>query len=297
MRRFFFYALTLGLGLLVFLNPTVSLFGDTGAKRQKEICITFDDLPAAESFRDLDKHWITDEILGALRKHEVKAVGFVVTQNIGDGFDLLGQWLNAGHRLGNMTSSNEDLNDLDPDAFISSVRRAEDELAPILKGFGQKSRYFRYPFLHYGANPRAKQKVAGYLQEKGYTVAHVSIPIDDYLFNLGMENLPQPPDSVTFYRLQSEYVDHVLGAIVDADNLSRRLTGHSCRQVLRLRANLLNAWCLDDLLSSIEAMGYRFVTLDKALGDPIYSREESYYGSRGIGYLEMIAEGERFGKQ
>jgi hypothetical protein len=47
---------------------------------------------------------------------------------------------------------------------------------------------------------------------------------------------------------------------------------------------------LDTLLAAIEESGYRFITLDAALTDPIYHKSEAYYGARGVGYLDMIAE-------
>ncbi|MEW5993673.1 MAG: polysaccharide deacetylase family protein, partial [Candidatus Zixiibacteriota bacterium] len=50
-----------------------------GSKTQKkEIAITFDQLPVAVSFAEVDRSAIAERLLGALKKHDVKAAGFVV---------------------------------------------------------------------------------------------------------------------------------------------------------------------------------------------------------------------------
>ena len=86
--------------------------GKKGKKSSKQICVTFDELPVAISFGDVDRSAITYLILETLKKHKVKAAGFVVGNQIEDSFDILGEWLNNGHILGNMTYSNQDLHEL-----------------------------------------------------------------------------------------------------------------------------------------------------------------------------------------
>ena len=55
---------------------------------------------------------------------------------------------------------------------------------------------------------------------------------------------------------------------------------------------MLNALALDDLLTELEKMGYKFVTLDYALKDDVYSAPDAYFGARGVGYLDMIYNAE-----
>ena len=61
-----------------------------------------------------------------------------------------------------------------------------------------------------------------------------------------------------------------------------------CRQIIALRVNPLNALSLDDLLQALEARGYEFIALDRALQDELYAAPEAYFGARGVGYLDMI---------
>lgn len=280
------------LSTLVALTLSFLAAGGVGAadKQGKEICITFDELPAAQSFDEVDRAAVTYLILETLKKHNVKAAGFVVGNRIEDSFDILGQWLNAGHILGNMTYSNQDLHQLGIEQFIADIKAGEDALKTMLDGFGQKERYFRYPFMHYGNDAEAKTQVSLYLDEHNYRVAHATILTEDYLYNLTLEKMGLVPDSADFDRLLNEYVNHVLDEIERMEIVSRQVLKRPCRHILRLKANRLNAVFLDEMLTAIKDMGYKFVSLDRALGDELYSAPEAYFGARGISYIEMLQQ-------
>ncbi|MEW6413322.1 MAG: polysaccharide deacetylase family protein [Candidatus Zixiibacteriota bacterium] len=259
-------------------------------KSNKQICITFDELPASESFGETDRSAITYLLLETLKKHNVKAAGFVVGDQIEGSFDILGEWLNNGHIIGNMTYSNQDLHELGIEQFIKDIVAGNDALETMLKGFGQKGRYFRYPFLHYGSTVEAKDEVRLYLDENDYTVVHASVVIEDYLYNLSFEKMGTIPDSAEYDNLLNEYVNHVLDEIERMERLSKQILGRPCRHILRLKANRLNAVFLDEMLTAIEDMGYGFIPLDQALDDELYSAPEAYFGLRGVSYLQMIME-------
>jgi peptidoglycan/xylan/chitin deacetylase (PgdA/CDA1 family) len=263
---------------------------EKGKKPTKEICITFNELPAAKSFAGVDRDAINYLILEALKAHGVKATGFVVGENVETGYDILGRWLNEGHQLGNMTYSNQDLNELGIEQFIREIKLGADAIAPMLDGFGQKKRYFRYPYLHYGNTVEAKKQVKLYLDDRNYIVAHASVVPDDYLYNLSLEKLGKIPDSTEYENLMNEYINHVLDEIEREEQLSKEFIGRPVRQILLLRANRLNAIYLDEMLTAIENMGFKFITLDRALKDEVYSKTEAYYGSRGLGYIDMLRE-------
>ena len=136
----------------------------------------------------------------------------MVGSRIEDSFDLLGKWLNAGHRLGNLTYSHQDFNELDFDPFINDVVAGGDALETMLSGFGQKPRFFRYPFLHYGTNIDKKRGVSDFLDAHNVIVAHATVVVEDYLYNLTAER-ERPLDSATYDELLNEYVNHVLDEI------------------------------------------------------------------------------------
>ncbi len=90
-------------------------------KATKSIAITFNELPAAEAFGEVHPEAINFQILAALKKHDVKAAGFVVGDNLENHYDLIGQWLNDGHMIGSMTFNYEDMNEVGFAKFIEEI--------------------------------------------------------------------------------------------------------------------------------------------------------------------------------
>jgi peptidoglycan-N-acetylglucosamine deacetylase len=257
---------------------------------QKQICITFDELPAARSFGEVDRLAINQPILEALKKHGVKATGFVVGEQIEGSYDVLGEWLNQGHRLGNQTWSGQDYNELSPEQFLGDVRKGSDALEPMLSGFGQKKRYFRYPFLHYGDTRERRKAVGPFLEDRGYIVAPATVIPEDYLYNLNLLKLGKQPDSTKFDRLLNDYINSVIDELERVERVGKNLLSRPVSQILVLRANQLNAACLEEMLKALEASGYKYLSLDDALKDDVYKIPEAYYGLKGLGYLDMIQE-------
>jgi len=279
------------LALVVTLLWSLCVFAaDDAKKKTKEMAVTFDELPASLAFGEVDRKALNNQILEALKTHKVKATGFVVGQYVQDGFDLLGQWLNDGHKLGSMTNSDQDYHQIDAESFVADIAAGNEVLEPMLSGFGQQNRYFRFPFLHYGTTQEAKDDADIYLQEHNIIVAHATVLVDDYLFNLTLEKMGKKPDSADLQQLESEYLENIQSQIEDAEFKSQDMLKRNCRQIIVLRANRLNAMFLDDILSTIEELGYKFITLDRALKDPLYVKAEAYFGSRGVGYLDMILQ-------
>lgn len=254
----------------------------------KEICITFDELPAAQTFEEADRMALSYLVLETLDRHKVTTTGFVVGEAIGGDFDLLGEWLNRGHTLGNMSFSHQDLHELGIENFINDIKLGHDALEEMLRGFGQKKRYFRYPFLHYGTDTETKKQVGLYLEHLNYTVAHATVVPEDFLYNLSLEKLGRFPDSAADEALLNEYLNHVLDEIERAQLVAMDLVNRPVKQILLLRMNRLNAIYLDEMLTAIEKLGYTYITLEQALKDGVYDLPEGYFGGRGLGYLDML---------
>ncbi|MBU8933332.1 MAG: polysaccharide deacetylase family protein [candidate division Zixibacteria bacterium] len=284
----------LALILLLVSASAVDIGADEKGKKSgkkalpKEICITFDELPVAESFAEEEPERIMRPILDTLNAHKVRAAGFVVGHSMGRAYDLFGEWLNSGHRMGSMTFSHSDLHEMSIEQFIRDTEAGFEALETMLSGFGQKPRFFRYPFLHYGKEVTSREDVSRYLEDRGVMVVHATVVVEDYLYNLSLQKLGSRPDSSSLNQLLNEYVNHVLDQIETAEALSKKLNGRSCRHILQLRANRLNALFLGEMLTAIEQAGYEFITLDRALKDKVYIQPQAYFGPRGIGYLDMI---------
>jgi peptidoglycan/xylan/chitin deacetylase (PgdA/CDA1 family) len=290
------FSRSLAVTVVVYLLLTICLAGTADAQSspeksadKKEIALTFDEVPAAVSFEDPDRMALSYLVLQALDRHEVKAAGFVVGSRVEGDFDILGEWLNRGHAIGNLTWSNQDLNELGIEQFIASIRKGGGGLEEMLEGFGQVRRYFRYPYLRYGTSTEAKRQVTMFLEHRDYTVAHASVVPEDYLYNLTLQKLGRTPDSAEYESLLNEYINSVLDEIERCETVAKQLVGRPVKHILALRMNRLNAVYLDEMLGAIKDMGYTFVGLDEALSDEIYERPEGYFGGRGVGWLDMLS--------
>lgn len=254
-----------------------------------EIAITFDELPISDPFGKADRSAVTYLLLEALSKHQVKATGFVVGQQIDSDYDLLGEWLNSGHTLGSMTHSNQDYNDIEIGRFITEIRMGHDALEEMLSGFGQKKRYFRYPFLNYGPDQKSRREAEAFLKSHQISIAHATIAPDDYVYDMSLSKFGRVPDSAERDVMMNEYLNYVFDELERVEALSLELVQRPVKQILRLRANRLNGLYLDDLLTALQEEGYRFIPLDQALTDPIYKKAEAYFDPKGVGFLDRLA--------
>lgn len=280
--------------LCALIFPALLTAQDEAPKRtNRQIAITFNELPAAADFTQADPDDISRMILESLARHKVKAAGFIIGSRLDKNYDIIGQWLNGGHVLGTMTYNLEDLHELGVEKFIEEVEWGIAEIDDMLEGFGQNRRYFRFPFYHYGQTQQEKRQVRSFLQAEGQSIAHASILPDDDLYNFTLGKMGKVLDSLQYVVLRDEYFNHVLDEIEQAEMLADDLMGRPIKHIMVLRANRLNAIYLDELLSVLEEHGVTFVTLDSALRDEVYSRTENYFGLRGLGYLEMLAHSER----
>jgi peptidoglycan-N-acetylglucosamine deacetylase len=73
------------------------------------------------------------------------------------------------------------------------------------------------------------------------------------------------------------------------EQLSVKVVGYEPRQILLLHASRLEADHIGELLDLLRKRGYRFITLEDALGDPAYSLPNTYVGEEGTGWIEQWA--------
>lgn len=289
MKRYPLCVLVCLLGLILTPGLKYTMSSAEAASRSSgKICITFDDLPMVRVQDRDERRAITDQILSALDEFDVHAAGFVIGDNIEGDFDLLRSWLEGGHVLGNHTYSHTDLNEVPAGLYIQDIKKGQAAIEDVLAEVGQTGRYFRYPFLHYGNTYQAKKTVADYLEKEGYAVAHVSVDTDDFAYNLQYEKIYQSADSIEYIRLGNEYIDHIMERLHESEKLADDLLGRKIKQILLLHANRINGAYLSDLLGELSAEGYKFISLDEALADPVYSIPESYAGPQGFSYLERL---------
>ncbi|MGE5412521.1 MAG: polysaccharide deacetylase family protein [Clostridiales bacterium] len=266
-------------------------------KEKKELAITFDDLPAVVVTSDIKAlKTNTQNLLSALIKHKVPAIGFVNecklyedSTYIQPRADLLRMWLEAGMLLGNHTYSHIDMNSTPLDNYEKDVLNGETTIKKLLAEKGQKPEFFRPPFLHIGTSIEGRNSFENFLHNHGYRMAPVTIDNSEWIFARAYLNAKQKSDSLMMKKIAETYIPYMEQKFEYFEKQSVELFGHNIKQILLLHANELNADHFNELAQMIENRGYKFITLSEALKDSAYSSPDTYTGRGGITWLHRWA--------
>jgi peptidoglycan/xylan/chitin deacetylase (PgdA/CDA1 family) len=251
------------------------------------LAVTVDDLPWVGRTRLPEtRAEATTRLVGAFRQHAVPAVGFVTCDSVRIEPAVLDRWVEAGLELGNHTARHRDLDGSAISAWLGDVDRCHAELEHRL---GKPPRFFRHPYLHYGATLERKHAAEQHILGMGYRLGHVTIVSHDWLFAAAYGESVRHKTTAEADAVVDELVAHVLEATRRARAESRTRFGREIAQVLLLHANLLLADDADRLLAALAQEGARFVTLGEALDDPVYALPDRYLGPHTFAWLDRIA--------
>jgi peptidoglycan/xylan/chitin deacetylase (PgdA/CDA1 family) len=271
------------------------LRGAGGGPAGRPILISVDDLPVAAGDLHTDpagREWITRDLLAALNKHHVHAVGLVIWGNVKTDADraLLRRWLAAGHELGNHTAHHLDLTKTAADAYLADVEAGRAGLAAFLRQEGdRKVRFFRYPFLAEGDTAAKLDAVRAGLARSGQRNLPVTIDDQDWSFETPWVEARRKGDRPAMERVGDEYQESLHVEVRDQEARGDRILGHPAPQILLLHANEVGAAQWDRLFTWLEGQGYRFAAADEVLADPAFAEDPHYVGPSGFGLWDRIA--------
>jgi peptidoglycan/xylan/chitin deacetylase (PgdA/CDA1 family) len=268
-------------------------------QRRRLMAVTVDDLPVAQTSWHTDGQMdrITTDLLATLARHGVPAVGFVNEGKLETGGEvdvfrlgLLERWLKAGQELGNHGYAHLDLHKVPPEEWKADVVLGETQTRKLVEASGGKLRYFRHPFLHTGLSVEVQADTYDFLASRGYTVAPVTIDNSEWVYGRAYARAYNDDDEEMQQRIGRDYIRYMLEVVDYTEGQSEAIVGRLVPQVLLVHAYALNADWLDELLIALERMGYRWVSLEEALADPVYSRPiDGWTGMGGITWLHRWA--------
>ena len=268
----------------------------TAAPDVREIAVTIDDGPIVRPFTYpglFERAAVVDSLTGAAARFGAPLTLFVIGDQLGrpDQDSLLRRWTAAGVALANHSFSHPDFNALAPEAGVAEIDRAQAAIAPFARERGQTLRFFRYPLLSEGTTEGQRTAYAAALARNGLRNAPVSISNDDWTYDARYSALEASQDWAARYEVGQAYLQHIRAAVAHWDRTGRALTGgRPVRHVLLLHANRINRDHIGQILAMLRADGFRFVTLERALGDPIYAEPVSWRSPHGVSRLEEIKQ-------
>jgi len=292
--------------LAIFVLCLVCVFGNSESlqaadKPERQVAITIDDLPAgaANSLPAATITEMTTKLLGTLRDQKIPVVGFVNEKKlykvgeVDQRIQALRMWLDYGFDLGNHTFSHASLNRVGLQAWEDEVVQGESVTRLLLDEHKMKLRYFRHPYLDTGRDLETRRHAEAFLVGRGYRIAPVTLDAWDWMYAGVYDDAKKRGDSALQEELAKSYLSYSDQVFEYSEKLSRQIVGYEPKQILLLHANQLEADHIGELLDVMRKRGYRFITLEDALGDQAYSLPDTYVGEEGTGWLDhwAIAQG------
>jgi peptidoglycan/xylan/chitin deacetylase (PgdA/CDA1 family) len=278
--------------LMLLVQVGLTLMGAPARAAQRQVAVTFDDLPFARGPNDVESvRQSTRRILDVLQVRKVPAIGFVteskihVPDEVDERIGILQMWLDAGMTLGNHTYSHLSLNDTPLAKYEDDVIKGEVITRRLMEGKGLDLQYFRYPYTRSGPTAEIKSAFLDFLHERGYRIAPFTVENSDYAFNAVYVQALEDGDRELAERVRSAYLDFQDTIFGFFEELSVKLFGYEIKQILLIHANKMHADSLDALLAKLAERGYRFISLDEALKDKAYQTPDEYVGPSGPSWL------------
>ncbi len=226
----------------------------------RQIAITIDDLPFVgfannnEALLKREEERFLD-ILKPLIANNVPVTGFVIAGAIEKGqWQWLEQFQQAGFVLGNHTFSHANLNAMSAKKYKVDVDKADKILSPLMSS----PKYFRYPFLAEGKGAK-RQEIQDYLEANNYIVAPVTVDSKDFVFNAKLYTVPSRLRAQKINKIKPQYLAYIWKETLKTQKYK------NSKQILLIHANLLNSYCMNDIIEMYKKHGYRFISLSDAL--------------------------------
>jgi peptidoglycan/xylan/chitin deacetylase (PgdA/CDA1 family) len=269
----------------------------SAAKPDRQIAVTIDDLPAgmADRMPAADITAMTTKLLGTLRDQKIPVVGFVNEKKlyklgeVDERIKALQMWLDYGFELGNHTFSHASLNQVGLKAWEDDVIQGESVTRLLLAQHKMKLRYFRHPYLDTGRDLLTRRQAEEFLVGRGYRIAPITLDGWDWAFAGIYEDAKKRNDSALEQQIVRDYLSYHDAVFAYSEQLSVKVAGYEPKQILLLHASNLEADHIGELLDVLRKRGYRFITLQDALSDSVYSLPDTYVGEEGTGWLDHWA--------
>jgi peptidoglycan-N-acetylglucosamine deacetylase len=247
----------------------------------KEIAFSFDDAPAA-STAHFTSEARTKKLIKSLKDLKVPSVMVFANPCLkGDqkaGLQQLKLYRSAGHLLANHTCSHPRFDDVGFEHFVQDTVKADQLLSKLFVG----QKFFRYPFLNEG-KAELRDRFRSWLKKNGYRNGFVSIDNDDYLVSSKINQAKEQGRKIDYEKVQSIFLDHILGAVEFYDSLAIKTLGYSPKHVLLLHERDATVMFIKPLVKELRKRGWKIISAADAFTDPLYLEEpRNTYANNGI---------------
>jgi peptidoglycan/xylan/chitin deacetylase (PgdA/CDA1 family) len=201
---------------------------------------------------------------------------------------ILKMWLAAKYPLGNHTYHHLDLAKVGVKTFLDDIAR-QDQLLATWETSPRVRRVFRYPFLSEGSTVEEREAVRKYLAQNGYRIAEVTTDYSDWRWNDAFARCFSQHDQESIQWLKDHVIDNADRQVRKINTASERLLRYRIPQIVLIHLDVFTAITLPKILKRWKKEGVQFVSLDEALGQPIYGFDSKFGSAQGSTFLQQIA--------
>ena len=234
----------------------------------KEIAITFDDSPrAAQGYFDGPTR--AKKLIKNLKDHDVNQVAFFsVSKRLDEeGVKRLTAYNDAGHIIANHTHSHPNINDLSLEEYKAEFLLADS----LLNSFTNFRKWFRFPYLREGGTLEKRDGMRALLKQKGYTNAYITLNNYDWYIEVLFQREIKKGTKINMTALKKFYVDVLMESIHYYDQMAIEQLDRSPKHVLLLHEMDITALFIGDLVDELRKQGWKIITPEHALTDPVAS--------------------------
>lgn len=256
-----------------------------------EVAITVDDLPiAGELAPNTTRLQMTRQMMDVFKKHNITGVyGFLNAGYMGEeknSLVLLKEWIKQGYLLGNHTYTHLDLAKVSTEEYLSNIQKNEAILINLMNGRNYK--YFRYPYLSEGNTEEKRNQVRKFLFKNNYQITPVTVDFFEYEWNAPYIRCLKKHDEKSIDWIKENYLKQSINALIIAHELSMFLFHRDIKNILLVHINSLSVQMLDNLLTTYEQKGVKFISLEDALSDEAYQINPNIVRDRAYTFLNQV---------
>lgn len=239
---------------------------------QKEVAITIDD-PTTIETPLLDWKQRNDAILKTLDRHKIKAALFVCGMRVDDsnGKTLVDKWDQKKHLICNHSYSHFYYNSKSKTSaiFIADFKKGDS----VIKNYKNYTKLFRFPYLKEGNTSVKRDSMRAEMKVEGYKNGHVTIDASDWYIDAEMADELKKDIHADLTPYKEFYIKHILDRADYYDSLAKLVFKREIKHTLLIHHSLLNALFLNDLLTALEANGWKIIDAKKAFRDEVFSKQ------------------------
>jgi hypothetical protein len=211
-----------------------------------------------------------EKLLNTIKQNNMPpTVDFVVGRRTDLGH--LEQWIQGGNLVGNMTYSRVKARRRNAQDFASDIGRNDETLLALWKKYPPRQKYFRYPGLKLSKNEQDREEIKAFLKQKGYVDSPATIDARDRKFSEIYCAAQARGDLACVNLIRAQFKSLLLDTTLRARAAARNRTGYDVKHILIVGANQFTCDNLGELIAYYRSLGARFISLDEALTDPLYS--------------------------